>query len=75
MTELAKTNLAITLLLAVRGLWDRANEHGVTLSDFQHYKEVKAILDSYEQHEKPMDDIEDWLEAFDLIAELYTEII
>lgn len=76
MTEKAKQNLATSADMALVGLqtYARAWSKMYTLATSQHFRDAWATLDLHNAGIDILDDPADWLDLFDLIAEVKLEI-
>lgn len=76
MTEKAKQNLAASAYMALVGLqtYAQGRDRVYTLATSQHFRDAWATLDLHIAGIDILDDPADWLDLFDLIAEVKLEI-
>lgn len=70
MTELAMQNILTVIDLALKGLESTCDKQGIDLDNSAKYQSICNRLTAHEWGEEVLNDMEDWWELIDSIADL-----
>lgn len=70
MTELAMQNILTVIDLALKGLESICDKQGIDLDNSAKYQSICNRLTAHEWGEEVLNDMEDWWELIDSIADL-----